>query len=142
MNALVVTWPGEEASIVAALMETDIIRLFSHVAVRADIAGAYLDSQDANASADILLKAGYTIEIANDDDGSSRISGSRNAQALSISQSKAIEEQAAKAKEDLLKTTEALQETKHRTKMMAEELSRLEGQLKLIKDVLLRDRAG
>lgn len=145
-NALVVTASGEEGAIITALSTNELIRSFTKIVVEIDREPLYEEQKSAEAIAEILAASGFDLQIANDGARRAVVSGDRNPQVEALAVKAAAREEALKAAaaESAQKTAAALDaaraENAHRNALLERELVRLEGQLELIKDVLIRDR--
>ncbi len=134
-NTLVVSAPGEEGALITALTSIKLARTFTDIVVQAYGEPLYNGHKSPDEIAALLKNAGFDVDISTDDGVDPRICAHRGAELEKMTVE--IDE----IKEAAQKSAAALQEHEYRQKMAAKEFGRLEGQLALIKDVLIRERS-
>ncbi len=128
-NGLLIETPGEEYAIVKSLAEANLLFLFTEIVVHAARAPLYEGAGGAKDVSAILKDAGYNV-TANPNDPDRPV--------LTARLPPLFREHRSLVKEtDYLK--EQLQELAFREAQYESELGKVEAQLELIKDVLLRD---
>lgn len=140
-HKLIVDLAGEEYAILKRLADTGRLSRFSTIRVHTGAFQLYETAGAATAVLKLLETAGFEhrLEVESDPDLPVVVATATASAALK-SENAELSEQLSKA-QDTIKTLEAaLKEMKYRQTRIDEEFLRAEGQVALIRDILLRDK--
>ncbi len=125
-NHLVIDTPGEQGAIVEALSSAGVLALFSLVTVQGEAKTPYDGAKNAPAVKKALEKSGFDIVSEGDDPDRPRYVARPNPTNRMQQTAAYFEEQQ--------------RESAYRQSRVDEEIGRLEAQIELIKDILIREK--
>lgn len=133
-NALIIDTPGEQGAIIDSLSSAGLLALFSLVTVQCEATTPYHGAKNASAIKKALEKSGFDITGGGDDPDRPRYVARPDPTFVARQSAAYLEEQQREYLE------EQQRESAYRQSLVDEELLRLEAQIELIKDILIREK--
>jgi FkbM family methyltransferase len=136
-NHLVIDTPGEQGAIIDVLSSAGLLALFNVVTVQCEAKTPYNGAKNAPAVKKALEKSGFDIDGEGDDPDRPRYVARRDPTFAAQQTVASLEEQ---HRETIALLEEKDQERAYRQSLVDEEVHRLEAQIELIKDILIREK--